>query len=490
MKALVTMRSALTEPDLFGTVLQGASWAAWRVLLIAAMGEALTDDERVIYQRLTARPAEPAERVDEFWAVIGRRGGKTRAVAVLAAYIAALVDWSDILAPGERASLPIMSASTWQANKAKQYLSGIFATVPALSRLVENETADTISLSTRVDIEVRPASFRTARGGTCVAAIADEVAFWRSENSANPDKEILDAIRPALATTAGMLACISSPYARRGELYNTWKRDFGPNGDAAIMVAKAPSRVMNPSLSEAVVKRAYERDPAAASAEYGAEFRSDVEAFISRESVEACVVAGLFERPPATTQRYFGFVDPSGGSSDAMTLAIAHREGDSNVLDAVREVKPPFSPESVVSEFSTLLKSYRISTVRGDRYAGEWPREQFRKHGIAYELSDKARSELYQALLPLVNSSRVELLDYSRLVNQLVTLERRTARGGRDSIDHAPGAHDDIANAVAGAIVMASEKSLGVQIDDAYLVEFSKITASARHGRLQEGRLP
>jgi len=32
-------------------------------------------------------------------------------------------------------------------------------------------------------------------------------------------------------------------------------------------------------------------------------------------------------------------------------------------------------------------------------------------------------------------------------------LERRTSRGGRDTIDHAPGNHDDIANAVAGVLV-------------------------------------
>jgi hypothetical protein len=104
-----------------------------------------------------------------------------------------------------------MSASVWQAGKAKQYLDGIFTHVPAFKELVTNETSDTISLSTRVDIEVRPASFRTARSGTCCAVIADEVAFWRNENTANPDTEILNAVRPSLATTGGLLACISSP---------------------------------------------------------------------------------------------------------------------------------------------------------------------------------------------------------------------------------------------------------------------------------------
>jgi hypothetical protein len=50
----------------------------------------------------------------------------------------------------------------------------------------------------------------------------------------------------------------------------------------------------------------------------------------------------------------------------------------------------------------------------------------------------------------------VDLLDSPRLVSQLTSLERRTARGGKDSIDHAPGAHDDVANAVAGACWLVS----------------------------------
>ena len=103
-----------------------------------------------------------------------------------------------------------------------------------------------------------------------------------------------------------------------------------------------------------------------------------------------------------------------------------------------------------------MLKSYRVSRVRGDRYAGSWPSEAFRKVGISYEPAEKPKSALYGELLPLLNSGRAALLDEPRLVAQLVGLERRTARGGRDSIDHAPGGHDDVANAVAGALVLRS----------------------------------
>ena len=212
---------------------------------------------------------------------------------------------------------------------------GIFATAPHLKELVENETADTISLASGVDITIRPASFRTIRGITAVAAIADEIAFWRSDDSANPDTEILRALRPALATTGGLLAAISSPHAKRGELYSTFKRHFGPTGHPLILVAKAPSRTMNPSLSQRVVDRAYEEDPEAASAEYGAEFRGDLAIFVSRDAIEACVATGVLVRAPIEGVTYFGFVDPSGGSNDAMTMAIAHNEGGRVVLDCI-----------------------------------------------------------------------------------------------------------------------------------------------------------
>ena len=196
-------------------------------------------------------------------------------------------------------------------------------------------------------------------------------------------------------------------------------------------------------------------DPAAASAEYMAQFRTDVEGFITREAVEACVNVGVRESPSERKHSYVAFVDPSGGSSDAMTLAIAHKEGETEILDVIRERKPPFSPEAVVEEFSSLIKTYRYSRVYGVGYAGEWPREQFQKRGVFYEPADRSKSEIYVDLLPLINSRAIDLLDHDRLLMQLTSLERRTSRAGKDSIDHAPGAHDDVANAVTGALVTA-----------------------------------
>lgn len=125
------------------------------------------------------------------------------------------------------------------------------------------------------------------------------------------------------------------------------------------------------------------------------------------------------------------------------------------MLDLIREVRPPFSPDAVVAEMATTLKTYRVDEVTGDRYGGEWPRERFAVQGIRYRPSEKTKSDIYREVLPLMNAARVELLDLPRLRAQLVGLERRVARGGKDSIDHAPGGHDDVCNAAAGALVLA-----------------------------------
>ena len=464
MKPLMSMRDALADPNIFGKVLAGDSWSTWRVLLIAAMGEALTDAERAIFAEVTGRHHEPGELVDELWAIVGRRGGKTRAIAVLGAYIAALCDWRHVLAPGERGSLPIMSATTAQAAKAFSYLTGVFEGSTLLRPLIERQTADVIGLSNRIDIEIRPASFRTIRGGTAVAAIGDEAAFWSSEATTNPDAEVLAAVRPALATTGGPLVMISSPYAKRGSVWDAFRRDYGANGDPRIIVAKGASRTFNPSLSQTVVDRAMARDPAAARSEYLAEFRDDIAAFVSRDVIDAATAPGRRELPPMHRVRYVAFVDPSGGSADAMTLAIAHAEERTAVLDAARVVKPPFSPDAVAKEFAELLSAYGLSTVTGDRYGGEWPRERFKQHGITYQPSERSKGEIYGAFLPLLNAGRAELLDIAQLATELAGLERRTARGGRDTIDHAPGAHDDLANAAAGALVLASTERRAITV--------------------------
>ncbi len=443
---------ACADPNLFAPWFKRGDWTAWFAYLAALFGLPMTDEQLAVYRQHTGRTQPPLEAFSEGWLIIGRRGGKSFIMALVAVFLATFRDYRPFLQPGERATIAVIAADRKQARVIMRYVEGLLAGVPMLAQLVESTTKESVELQGQVTIEVRTASYRTTRGYTFAAVLCDEIAFWSTEDAAEPDYAILDALRPGMATIPGaVLMCGSSPYSRKGALWDAFQRYHGKD-DAPVLVWQAPTKAMHPTVPTKVITDAYEKDPASASAEYGAQFRSDLEALLSRDAVAAVIESGIRERAPERRVTYQAFVDPSGGSADSMTLAISHREDGVAVLDAVREVKPPFSPESVVAEFCNLLKSYGLRKVSGDRYAGEWPREQFRKQGVEYAIADKSRSELYLALVPAINSRLVRLLDVPRLEQQLVGLERRTSRVGRDTIDHAPGAHDDVANAVAGAL--------------------------------------
>jgi hypothetical protein len=453
MRPTVAMRKALADPKLLGGALPGESWRPWRTLLIAANGEALTDDERTLYTQLTGREHEPLQRVDEFIAAVGRRGGKTQAMAAHGTYIGALCDHSDALARGETGVLLCLAQDTKVAAKLLEFIEANLTGSLILRQMIKGRTQDTIELTNNVSIEVRPASFRRLRGPTYVAVICDEIAYWYTELTyANPDVEILNAVEPGLATTGGPLILVSSPYAKSGVLWDRYRKHYGPQGDALTLVAHGPSRMFNSTLRQRVVDRALEKDRPRALAEYMAEFRQDIEGFVALETVEACI-GDHREMQHIAGTTYRAFVDPSGGSEDSFTLAVSHRDrkNDRIVIDAVRERRPPFSPEQVVEDFAVLLKSYGVTKVTGDHYAGEFPRELFRKHGIAYEVSKLTKSELFRDLLPLLNSYKIVLPRNDRLVSQITSLERRVSAGGRETITHGDRGHDDLANACAGA---------------------------------------
>ena len=440
----------MTDSAIFGKQFTNDSWDSWRALLSGFYSEGCTNPAK--FEILTQRT--PDGPYSELWMVIGRRGGKSNAAALIAVYEAFLKDHRDQLAKGEVATVMVVAADRRQARTIFRYIKGLINSNQMLRKMVANEKDHCIELNNSCVIEIGTANNRALRGYTISCAILDEIAFWTSDGMA-PDTEIVRGIRPALATLRGPLIALSSPYARKGVLWTTYHKHFA--GTGKVLVAQAPSLEMNPTLPKEVIEDAYEDDHAAAVAEFGAQFRRDIESFTNIESVEAVVAEGISERYPISGQNYYGFVDPSGGSQDAFTLAIAHKERDTVVLDCIREVRPPFSPEGVVYDFSETLKRYSVSKVVGDRYAGDWPKEQFRKYGITYDQSAAPKSHLYQNLLPVINSQKVSLLDNTRLIDQLLSLERKTT-STKDKIDHPPKGHDDVANAVAGVVSIMTTK--------------------------------
>lgn len=237
----------MTDPQLFGDQFAGDSWSAWRALLAGFYGLELDDQELAQWRAITGRDS-PTEASDELWMVIGRRGGKTQTAALLAVYEAAFNDYDSRLSPGEVATVMLLAADRKQARSALRYVTGLMRSNPMLERMIVREDSESIELNNRTVIEVSTASFRSVRGYTVGAVVADEIAFWRSDESANPDTEIINALRPAMATLGGKLIALSSPYARRGALWDHYSKHYGKPSD--ILVAQAASRSMNPTLPE------------------------------------------------------------------------------------------------------------------------------------------------------------------------------------------------------------------------------------------------
>jgi hypothetical protein len=417
----------------------------------------LSPDELAFFKTVAERDP-PDKPVKELWLIVGRRGGKDSIASVLAAYVAALFDHGGRLRPGERALVLCLAVDRDQSKICLNYSRSYFTDIDLLQDMVVNETAGTFELNNRVDVTVATNSFRSVRGRAVLCAIMDEVAFWRSDDSASPDIEVYNALKPGLASLPGsILIGISSPYRRSGLLFKKFKDHYGKDGD--VLVIRAPTRLLNPTIPQSLIDEAMEEDPAAARAEWMAEFRADLEDFISHEAVMACVDVGVRERPPQIgRRRYHSFVDPSGGSNDSMTCAIGHREGDFIMVDCIREITAPFDPESAADEFATLFKNYGLFKTHGDRYSAEWCAQAFEKRRIQYRHSELPKSALYLNLLPHLNGKTIRLLDHPRSINQIASLERRTARGGRDSIDHPAAGRDDVANAIAGLAYLALDR--------------------------------
>jgi hypothetical protein len=456
-----TILQAMDDEHLFGKWFKGESWDPWRTFLAALFGLRMTEAQAAFFRECTGRSELPDKPSNECWLIAGRRSGKSATLAFIATYLACFRDYTPYLQIGERATLRVMSADRDQSRVIFRYISAFLSETPLLAKLVSKQTAETIELTNRVTIEIGTASFRSSRGYSFAAILADEISFWWTEtSSSNTDAEVLAAVRPGMATIPGaMLLAASSPYARKGELWRAFDRWYGR--DNSPLVWRAATRVMNTTVPQDFIDAEILKDPANAGSEYLAEFRTDIEAFVSLDAVRACVDAGVYERPPDHRWRYYCFTDPSGGSGDSFTLAIAHKEGNTVILDLVREIRPPFSPEQATEEFAGIARRYRVTKIFGDRYGGEWPRERFRVHYCNYELIDQTKSALYQALLPIINSAGARLLDHDRMLHQLVSLERHTGRSGKDTIDHPPRMFDDIANAVAGAIYLASTRPSG-----------------------------
>jgi hypothetical protein len=453
-----TILEFVTDPQLLGL----SPSPAQRTLLKAAYGLELDAEELELFRRCTGLAEYPGHAFDEVVALCGARSGKDAYIATpILLYEAVFGGAEAHLGKGERATAVLIAQDQKATRVAYGYCRDYVLGSGLLKTLVEDVREQELRLTNRTVIACFASSAKSVRGWSIPAGVMDELGFYRLEAGASTDAEVQTSIRRGgVGFPSQKLVKISTPYLKSGVLWEDFQSYYG-RANPDVLVWQAPTLLMNPTIDAARLARERRKDPTRHAREYEALFAEDLEAFLPAAWLDAAVVDGRFQLEPRAGVSYVATADPTGGGSDAFTLAIVHLEGGGRVVQdclkgwtGSRTAKVDLG--GVVAEIAETVRRYGLTEVHGDRYAGAWVTEAFAQAGLSYRAAGMDKSRAYLECEPLFSSGRVELLDHPQLKREFGLLERRRKPGGKSVVDHPRGSHDDFANATALGIAQAA----------------------------------
>jgi hypothetical protein len=456
----LTIIEAIRDPNILGDRLSDAQEAA----LCALYGLPLSEAQQEVARECVGAAWRQGVEYREAAFICGRRSGKSDKLAAnVALYEAFFRDHH--LSAGETGIVLLLAQNMRQAKVVRGYIEGKIRKSPVLSRHVVAARAHELELDNRITIAIHPASFRSIRGLSVVSCVCDEIAFWWTEDGyANPDIEVLRAVRPAMATFPhGKLLMVSSPYTMNGALWDIWQRR---DVDADTLVWRAPTALMNPTVSASFLAREQKRDAENYRREYGAEFTEAVSGFLSAEAIASCVVQGRAELASQPETHYCAAID-AAYKGDQFTLAIAHLDHDRRVVvvDLLHgwqgSRKAPLRLGEVMPELKAICERYRVYTVLGDQFGAEPLKDAFQRHSLTYEertFTNQSKADIYATLRSRIQDGMIELLEHEASLRELRALELENLPGGGIRIGHPRHGHDDFADAIALAVSEAATR--------------------------------
>lgn len=451
----LTIIEAIRDPNILGDTLSAAQEAA----LCALYGLPLSDAHLALVEPCVGGAWRQGVEYREAAFICGRRSGKSDKLAAnVALYEAFFRDHH--LSAGETGIVLLLAQNMRQAKVVRGYIEGKIRKSPVLQRHVMAARAHELELDNRITIAIHPASFRAIRGLSVVSCICDEIAFWWTEDGyANPDIEVLRAVRPAMATFPhGKLLLVSSPYTMNGALWDIWQRR---DSDPDTLVWRAPTSLMNPTVSAAFLAKEQARDAENYRREYGAEFTEAISGFLSAEAIERCVVPGRTEVAPDRERFHYTAAIDAAYKGDRFTICIAHydREKDRIAVDHLGgwqgTRQQPLRLGEVLPQIKALAERYGFHNVRGDQFGAEPLKDAFERHGLAFEertFTNQSKADIYATLRSRIQDGTIELLDHRDSLRELRALELENLPGGGTRIGHPRHGHDDYADAMALAV--------------------------------------
>jgi hypothetical protein len=461
MTEVPTIIEFVTDPQLLGLSVSPTQ----ATLLKAIYGEPLTSDEQEIWRECTGRTRYSSLPFREATIICGARAGKdSRILTPILAYEAVFGGHEQYLARGEHGIIPLVAQDQRATRIAFAYLRSYLTGSVLLRSLVEDVLALEIKLTNRLSSLCFPCTHASLRGWSDPCAGMDELAFYRLEGQADSDVEVQASLRRGMLNFPNpKLIKITTPYMKSGVVYTDFKNYFGQDsGD--VLCWRASSILMNPSLQASRLEQERRLDPSRFAREYEAHFQDDLDTMFPISAVEAVVVPHRHELPPREGVLYLAACDTTGGSigpnRDTFTFAIVHPEGTGDQQVIVQDVCKGWQGADlagIVREIATRLRHYRLTEIRGDKYAGAWIRQAFEREGIRYREAEIDKSTAYLEAEPLLTQGRVELLDHPQLIRELTLLERRPRPQGRTLVEHPHGGHDDYANSMCLTVALVAK---------------------------------
>lgn len=441
MPIVERLRSARAFGASFGDL---TPWRRWIVALRGLYGLKFERGDQAIWDEHANVPPRYGQGFKTALFLCGRQSGKSSIAAAIANH--EVLDaphprtgetYSLLIGQDERAARKILLAyATSLVEQSENYRA----------RLLTDPRKSELHFDNANNLLVLPCVPASIRGYRAHCVVVDEFC-WLGDGI---DEDLIAAARPVLSSTDGRLVLISSPGGPSGVAYDMVQRN-----DPDVLIWRAPSYLMNPTISRTFLDQLKRHDPMAYEREIEGLFGATETTLLDPRQVEAACRADALHLEPREGFDRAAFVDVSGGRVDRAALAIVHVENGRAIVDALHYWTPPFSPADFVDSCLPLLARYGIRSVRGDQYAASINEDLWRERRIDYQRSHLTRSQILLSMVPVFAGGLCELPNDPLMVREFKALQRRATRSGREVTEHPRSGSDDVCNAVAGAVVHA-----------------------------------
>lgn len=370
--------------------------------------------------------------------------------------------------------------------------------------------------SNSIKLSAKPCS-PGLRGANRAISILEEFAFFNnSPNSSRNiplDEQIYRAVSPSVArfkhpdgTPFGKVLMISSPAGKNGKFFEEYNNAFSIGAKSAILALSAPTWYLNSNLSKVFYISEYTKNPQAYNSEYGAEFETYENKWLSDDSPIYRSFDTSLEQQKSFGEvgiPYFMGVD-AGFSDEGFSIAISHFEAEyveikENFMkevyayypELIKQIekndgklitpkyvvdyynvfypgKPPYEtykvlpidgPEGMVDRVFQLAKRFQIRKGIYDQFSGVALQEMFKKKGMHFlemvNHNASTNNDIHRTFNMLLHQNMIKMGWNKEFFRELKNLKASTVGNGFLRVEHPSGGNDDLYYAVARSLFLA-----------------------------------